>query len=102
MPFRQNAFREQIAQPGTTWSDIDDLLIDKHALIAATPYAADIFRSGDDDFKFGGTLYISGECLDEGEQKDAEINFDGFETFEDAKAWVVSLDDVSFDINEVD
>lgn len=101
MPFRSNHFGDKIAQPGTDWAEIDNVLIDSLGIIAASPTGADLYLNGEDDFKFGGILYVSGESLEDGEISETEITFDGFETFDDAKAWLVGLDDGSFDITEV-
>jgi hypothetical protein len=104
MPFRRNFFNEQIAQPGTTYSEIDRVMLNERGIAAASIWTADLFvgDSSEDEFKVGGSLFLSGEDMEEGETKEVEMAFDGFDSVEDAKAWLRSLDTPAFDINEVE
>lgn len=100
MPFRSNFFGDKIAQPGTTFPDIDDLMLEKGVNMANIGMA-DLFTEGDDEFKFGGTLYLFGEDMD-GDQIETSIEFDGFESKEAARKWLENLDGPSvFSISEV-
>jgi hypothetical protein len=96
MPFRSNAFGEQIAQPGTDFSEIDNMFMNKFGRPPAI-YGAHISSEADDEYKFGGSLNDNGyEPEDEDdvlEQDDPrEINFDGFESVEACREWLISLD----------
>lgn len=98
MPFRMNMFGDKIAQPGTTRTDIDMVLCDSGVFMGEIN-SAEIYPDWDDDFKIGGELFITGES-DDGEYVDAPMNFDGFETIEEARAWLLSLDLSPSDISE--
>lgn len=109
MPFRKNFFGEKIAQPGTDWSEIDNMLCDDHGLVAGEPESAELFTLDNDDgenlFGFGGTILVVGEDIDADADEDnaAEqmINFDGFETIDDARMWLLSFGIKDYNIEEV-
>jgi hypothetical protein len=96
MPFRSNFFGEQIAQPGTSFEDIAEILINRLGVDTIEIASADLFMSGDDEYKFGGTLHFSTSIEDmeggEPDYNDASIEFDGFESLSAAKEWLQSLD----------
>lgn len=102
MPFRKNLFGDSIAQPGTEFAEIDEVMLERHGIAGAEISFADIYGS-DDDYKFGGELFLFGQNIeaDEGEDdpQEASMNFDGFESIEDARAWLDSLGCTT--INEV-
>ena len=93
MPFRSNAFGDQIPQPGTTIDEIEDMFMEKFGR-PATIYGAYI-SSERDDLGFGGTLNDNGyesnadEVFDDDEPR--TIDFDGFESIEAAKAWLLTI-----------
>jgi hypothetical protein len=95
MPFRTNMFHDQIAQPGTTRGEIDLVMLNK-GIIGFDVGTADLFTNGDDEFKFGGTLFIHGQA-DEYDDETGEptdeiaettMEFDGFDSLEAARAWL--------------
>lgn len=112
MPFRSNAFGEQIAQPGTTMDEIEFATANRQYFDDLELHSADLYLNGDDEFKFGGTLYFTitihsdeideetGEP-DEPDYHDYSMEFDGFDTAADAKDFVVSLGLTNRDITEV-
>lgn len=106
MTFRSNMFGEQIAQPGTELSDIEQMLSDMHMPDRVDLNAADVYTSGDEEYKFGGSLHFVLETGDEGsddvETKDVSVEFDGFETFEAARDFVRSLGVMPGGINVMD
>ena len=61
MPFRQNAFGEKIAQPGTEYAEIDMTVLDQHGLIGTEIWSADVYPDADESYQFGGTLFISAD-----------------------------------------
>lgn len=110
MPFRSNFFGEKIAQPGTELSEIEDTLMDRYSASSVELSGADLFTNGDDEFKFGGTLHFNIE-IDEGEDDDGEpivgysdatMEFDGFATQDDARAFIISLGLADHAIMEVE
>ena len=110
MPFRKNFFGEKIAQPGTDWSEIDNMLLNELDLGAGDPVSAELFTLDNDDgenlFGFGGTILVSGNDLDSYDDDAAgttevSINFDGFETMDDARAWLIGLGLKDYNIEEI-
>ena len=95
MPFRSNMFGDKIAQPGTERGEIDEAMMDRHMPDRVDIHAADVFAEGDEKFGFGGTLYLALETEDEesGEAstEDVTMEFDGFASPDEAKAFAVSL-----------
>jgi hypothetical protein len=95
MPFRQNAFGENIAQPGTEFAEIDLIMLDHHGISMAEPTHADLFVTYDENYKIGGEVFIFGQNIeaDEGEDDplEASITFDNFGTLESARAWLDSI-----------
>ena len=107
MPFRSNFFGEQIAQPGTTQSEIEDMIFERFGSNTVTFHNADLFTTGDENLQFGGTLYITGTMSDDDgdddQSEDIQIEFDGFASLDEARLWLI--DALYFDgtnINEVD
>lgn len=111
MPFRKNLFGDSIAQPETTFSDIEQMVASRQFFDNLELASADLFIAGDDEFKFGGTLYFiietaADEPVEEGDSEDIDYNdlsveFDGFPSMADARAWVLNLTEFNIDINEV-
>lgn len=95
MPFRYNAFGEAIAQPGTDFSEIADLMMEVMGISMAEPTNADLFTEYDPNFKIGGELTIFGQntTSEEGEDDplEATLQFDNFGTIEAAHAWLYSI-----------
>lgn len=91
MPFRTNMFHDKIAQPGTARGEIDLVMLNK-GIVGFNVGSADLFTNGDDEFKFGGTLFIDGqsdEFDDSGDEiAETTMEFDGFDSLEDARAWL--------------
>ena len=69
--------------------------MDRHMPDRVDIHAADVFQERDEKFGFGGTLYMvvetDGDDEDEATSEDVSMEFDGFRSVEDAKAFVVSL-----------
>lgn len=110
MPFRTNFFGEKIAQPDTELSEIEDTLMDRYGATSVELTGADQFTNGDDEFKFGGTLHFQIE-IEEGEDddgdpitgySDATMEFDGFASYDDARAFLIGLGIADHSIMEVD
>lgn len=95
MPFRYNFFGAPSAQPGTTFDEIEQSLIDREGIDTVECASADLFLNGDDQFKFGGTLHFTTSIVDDEtgdpEYYDSSMEFDGFESLDDAKAWLNSF-----------
>lgn len=94
MPFRKNFFGDQHPQPGTEWSEIEDMLADRFDIFEATPTYAEVYGNDDPDeeslLKKGGYFIASGKD-DEGEFREQQIDFDGFESIEAIQAWLVEI-----------
>ncbi len=109
MPFRKNLFGDSIAQPETTFSDIEQMIANRQFFDNLELSSADLFLAEDEQFKFGGTLYFIVETND-GEDDDGEpeidyndlsVEFDGFDTLEAAREWLDSLTDDFIVVTEV-
>lgn len=112
MSFRSNAFGEKIAQPETTLDEIEQMIAAREFFDEIEVGSADLFVNGDDQFKFGGTLYFNMKTIHEPEDEDEEpeedwndvsVEFDGFESMEAARQWVIDEIGVyATSINEVE
>jgi hypothetical protein len=112
MTFRKNFFGEQIAQPAATLADIENMIHDRHMPLSLKLTGARLTRDGDDDFKFGGELTFvmereGDESVDDENDADAEpfeedieVSFDGHETYEDARNWLIGLGIKDYKIEE--
>lgn len=96
MIFRSNYFGERIAQPEASYGDVENIILDRFAPASLEFTNADLYLVEDDAFKFGGTVYGAMNMSDEGDDDfhDVSVEFDGFETFEDAKTWLLSVMDI--------
>lgn len=99
MPFRSNFFGDKYAQPGTTMGEIDDVMVEKYG-DAPSVYGARIEPADEEsDFKVGGT--ISWNALtDDDDTYVEDLGFDGFETIEDAKQWLI--DEIGVSENDIE
>lgn len=101
--FRQNAFGEKIAQPAATLADIENMLFDRYTPDRVEVQSADLFLEGDENYKFGGTLYftlVTGEDTEEADYSDAQVEFDGFNSIEAVRDWLEQFN-IPGSINEV-
>lgn len=98
MPFRSNFFGDKIAQPGTEMGEIDDLLTTKYGDVP-TIYAASLESDGDSEFKFGGRIAFN--ALEDDEDTYIEdLNFDGFDSLDDARQWLI--DEIGVGENDIE
>lgn len=109
MPFRKNLFGDSIAQPETTFSDIEQMIANRQFFDNLELSSADLFLPEDESFKFGGTLYFIVETNegedDNGDEQidynDLSVEFDNFETIEAAREWLENLTDDFIVVTEV-
>lgn len=87
MPFRSNMFQTQYAQPGTEMGEIDDLMLSKYGDVPSTFGAVIDDDGGDTQFKFGGRIQFN--PLADGEEDIEDLGFDGFDSIEDARRWLI-------------
>lgn len=99
MPFRSNFFGDQYPQPGTDWAEIDTMLCDRGDYMAE-PTNAEIITTPDEGYGIGGNIFVSAE---DGEEVpvDRIVEFDGFETVEAARDWLISIGVPSNSIEEM-
>lgn len=109
MPYRQNFFGERIYQPGSNFAEIEQDHIDVTGVDALEISSADLYTGGEDEFKFGGLLFgragfygPDGFALDDEQTEDVIISFDGFETIDAARDWLLTIGITPSFINEVD
>jgi hypothetical protein len=94
MPFRYNAFRDQIVQPMTPWEEIDLACLNL-GVAAANPSIARIDKEFDPDYKIGGEIVLFGQNVEaeEGDDDPIEITFqfDNFGSIASARSWLEGL-----------
>lgn len=89
--FRQNYFGDQIAQPGASRSEIDDIMCNLGCMMAEIT-SVELFpeAGADENFGCGGQLYLEGED-DEGDPVEVTMSFDGFATNSEAREWLLDI-----------
>ena len=92
---RYNFFNDPIFQPDDEVGDIDSALIDRFSIaVDFTAARADLWTNGDEQFKFGGEFFFV--------ELDEPVSFDGFESVDAARTWLLGLGIPEHNIEEVD